>query len=125
MENLHVLLKSYGFQCHKSEPTEDDYENYYEICQRLGRTDIEFTPMLQSVYTLPISEFSTLFVEKKIVGNKIRYTRYDFYKERKLDYSGSNTVKVYAENMKYMQAFYCLQRYLKKFEKVRGANDEV
>lgn len=125
MKSLPLLLKNYGFHCHKSEPTEADYQEYYDVCERLGRTDIAFTPMVSAIYYLPISEFSLLIVEKKILGDKIRYARYDFYKERKMNFSGSDTVKIYAENMKYMQAFYYLQRYLKKFEKVRGANDEV
>lgn len=125
MKSLHGLLRSYGFQWYKAEPTEADYQQYYEVCKLLKRTDIEFTPILNMIYYLPISEFSMLIVEKKVVGEKVRYTRYDFYKERKMNYLGSDTIKVYAEDMKYMDAYYYLKRYLENFEKVRGANEKV
>ncbi|MCD4978456.1 hypothetical protein [Enterococcus faecalis] len=123
METLHSLLMDYGFSVSYDLPTEKDYQVYFEVCDRLDRDDLDFKPKLGAIYSLQISKFTMLFVEKKIIGDRYRTVKYDFYKERKMDYSKSDVLTVYGENMSYMDIFRYLKGYLRKFEKVRGVNE--
>ncbi|MHC5250652.1 hypothetical protein [Enterococcus sp. LJL90] len=64
------LLKVYGFSCQRSEPTDEDGEQFIEAMLLTGRSDLPFTPLVNVVY------------ERLISKSRNRYEIVEGYKEK-------------------------------------------
>ncbi|GMA08262.1 hypothetical protein GCM10025886_14130 [Tetragenococcus halophilus subsp. flandriensis] len=120
MLSLHSFLNEQGFIYVEDEITDEDYRQYFELCDRLKRTDLDFVPVLGGIYYKQISQYTILFVEKKVTNQTLRETKYDFYKQRRINGLGSEVIETYGEGLSYNQMFLKLRSFFRTFSNGQG-----
>lgn len=73
------LLKANGFDCQRSEPTDEDGEQFIDVMVLTGRSDLPFTPLVNVVYEKLIDRLHNRYLIVEGYKEKNRFF-YDFYR---------------------------------------------
>lgn len=110
----HLLHKKYGFLVLPSNPTKAHEEEYLRVCQRMGRTDLPFTPAVAVLYERQLSWVTELLIEGAIArtptGLSLGY-RYDFYKARYFHSCIPQEIKIYCQQATRKELLRVLQKF--------------